>query len=76
MENSTNLGADYYKEELERAIRDLHAARNEIEYLNKENNDLIQEVGQLRKDLDRLEHEDEVVITTKHPIKNIEVYFS
>lgn len=68
MEAQKILDIDYYRKELETAIRDLHAARNEIEYLQKECNDL-------REEIDKISHEDEIIITTKHPIENIEIYF-
>lgn len=43
-------------------------ARDEIISLNKE-------IEDLRQMLDKLEHEDEVIITTKHPISDIEISF-
>ena len=62
------LDMEYYKAELERTIRDLQAARNEIEYLQKENAELVDE-------LNKMSHEDEVIITTKHPIDTIDISF-
>lgn len=46
----------------------LAEARDEIISLNRE-------IEELREKLDAVEHEDEVIITTKHPIADIEINF-
>lgn len=46
----------------------LAEARDEIISLNRE-------IEDLREKLDAVEHEDEVIITTKHPISDIEISF-
>lgn len=50
------------------ALTKLADARDEIISLNKE-------IEDLRRMLDEVEHEDEVIITTKHPISDIEISF-
>lgn len=37
--------------------------------------DAREEINNLREEIDRISHEDEVIITTKHPIKSIDIYF-
>ena len=68
----------FRKEEQENTVsREVHDevlqklvdARDEILSLNKE-------INELRQMLDDLKHEDEVVITTKHRIKSIELDFA
>lgn len=68
----------FRKEEQENTVsREVHDevlqklvdARDEIMSLNKE-------INELRQMLDDLKHEDEVVITTKHRIKSIELDFA
>ena len=49
-------------------LASLAEARDEIISLNKE-------IEMLRDQLDAAEHEDRVVITTKHPISDIEISF-
>ena len=61
------LGIDYYKEELEKAIRSLHEAQEEIEALKSENADLCEHAFKVR--------DEEVVIRCKHEIKSIDIYF-
>lgn len=69
------LNIDYYKKELESAIRELHDAQNEIKALESEIDDQNMLIRELRAEIDEISHEDEVVITTKHKIGNIEIYF-
>ena len=61
------LSIDYYKEELEKAIRSLHEAQEEIEALKSENADLCEHAFKVR--------DEEVVIRCKHEIKSIDIYF-
>ena len=66
MENAT-LGIDYYREELEKAIRSLHEAQEEIAALKEENAELCEQAFKVR--------EDELTIRCKHEIKSIDIYF-
>ena len=69
MENITlNLPEEELRKQLDEALLKLVDARDEIVSLNRE-------INELREMLDKVEHEDEVVLTTKHPIKSVEVYF-
>lgn len=68
MENITNIPEDELRKQLDAALLKLVDARDEIMSLNKE-------VNELRELLDRCEHEDEVVITTKHKIRSVDLYF-
>lgn len=61
------LTIDYYKSELEKAIRSLHDAQEEIEALKSENADLCEHAFKVR--------EDEVIIKCKHEIKSIDISF-
>lgn len=70
------LDKDYYKKELESAIRQLHEAQEEIKSLNNEIDDQNQIIRELRSEIDRISHEDEVIITTKHKISNCLIYFA
>lgn len=63
----TTLGVEYYREELEKAIKSLHDAQEEIEALKEENAELCEQAFKVR--------EDGVDIHTKHEIKSIEIYF-
>lgn len=74
MEEKT-LGIDYYKAELETAIRELHSNGEEIKHLEEEIDSQNQIIRTLREELDRISHEDEIVITTKHKISIISVQF-
>lgn len=74
MEEKT-LGVDYYKTELETAIRELHSNGEEIKHLEEEIDSQNQIIRTLREELDRISHEDEIVITTKHKISIISVQF-
>lgn len=62
------LDINYYKNELEQAIRNLKAARDEIQFLQQENDKLIEELKQAKTT-------NCIVIDTKHKIKNIEIYY-
>lgn len=73
MEKAT-LGIDYYREELEKAIRSLHGAQEEIKALESEIDDQNAIIRTLREELDEISH-DEIVITTKHKVSAINVYF-
>ena len=66
MENAT-LGIEYYREELEKAIRSLHEAQEEIAALKEENAELCEQAFKVR--------EDEITIHCKHEIKSIDIYF-
>ena len=69
MENITlNLPEEELRKQLDEALLKLVDARDEIVSLNRE-------INELREMLDKVEHEDEVVLTTKHPIKSVEIYF-
>ena len=61
--------------ELQTALEKLMEAREEIAALEEENEKLRGESKRLREMMDEMVHEDEVVITTKHHIENIEIYF-
>ena len=37
--------------------------------------DAREEINNLREEIDRISHEEEVIITTKHNIKSIDIYF-
>lgn len=69
------LDIDYYKKELQTAIKELHDAREEIKALEEEIDDQNAIIKTLRTELDEIVHEDEVVITTKHKINYINVGF-
>lgn len=69
------LGIDYYKQELETAIKEIHSQGEEIKALETEIDDQNQLIRELRAEIDRISHEDEVIITTKHTIENIVVTF-
>lgn len=43
------LDMNYYKDELEQAIRNLQAARNEIQFLQQENDKLVEELKKFRQ---------------------------
>lgn len=73
--NIKELDIDYYKKELQSAIRELHDAQEEIKALGSEIEDQNILIRSLREEIDKISHENEVVITTKHPIENIEIYF-
>lgn len=66
MENAT-LGIEYYREELEKAIRSLHEAQEEIAALKEENAELCEQAFKVR--------EDEIIIKCKHEIKSIDINF-
>lgn len=69
MENITlNLPEEELRKQLDEALLKLVDARDEIMSLNRE-------INELREMLDKVVHEDEVVLTTKHPIKSVEIYF-
>lgn len=57
-----------YKARYELVLDKLAESRDEIISLNKE-------IEMLQDQLDAVEHEDEVIITTKHPISDIEISF-
>ena len=69
------LNDSYYKKELETAIKELHDAQEEIKALESEIDDQNQIIRELRAEIDKISHEDEVVITTKHKIKDLSIYF-
>lgn len=73
MEKAT-LGIEYYREELEKAIMSLHGAQEEIKALESEIDDQNAIIKTLREELDKISH-DEIVITTKHKVSAINVYF-
>lgn len=82
MEEMKTLDKEYYKKELETAIRDLTAARNEIKYLEDEIQELTSENSKMKErlqetisEMNEMKHEDEVIITTKHKICDIEITF-
>lgn len=62
------LDVNYYKDELEQAIRNLKAARDEIQFLQQENDKLIEELKQFKKS-------GRIVIESQDKIKNIEIYY-
>lgn len=62
------LDINYYKTELEQAIRNLKAARDEIQFLQQENDKLVEELKQTKKN-------GRIVIETQDKIKNIEIYY-
>lgn len=63
------------KDKLDAAIKELKEANEEIKALEEEIDGQNQIIRELRAEIDRISHEDEVVITTKHKIGNIEIYF-
>lgn len=62
------LDINYYKNELEQAIRNLKAARDEIQFLQQENDKLVEELKQTKKS-------GRIVIESQDKIKNIEIYY-
>lgn len=62
------LNDDYYKNELEKAIKELHQAQEDIKLLTAENDEL-------KEQLNKISNEDEIVIRTARKIDNIEIYF-
>lgn len=62
------LDINYYKTELEQAIRNLKAARDEIQFLLEENDKLVEELKQTKKS-------GRIVIESQDKIKNIEIYY-
>ena len=64
-----------YKDQLDAAIKELKEANEEIKALEEEIDDQNQIIRELRAEIDRISHEDEVVITTKHKIKDLTIYF-
>lgn len=62
------LDINYYKTELEQAIRNLKAARDEIQFLQQENDKLVEELKQTKKS-------GRIVIESQDKIKNIEIYY-
>lgn len=62
------LDINYYKNELEQAIRNLKAARDEIQFLQQENDKLVEELKQTKKS-------GRIVIESQYKIKNIEIYY-
>lgn len=69
------LNVDYYKKELDTAIREIHSQGEEIKNLEEEIDTQNQIIRELREELDRISHEDEVIITAKHKIKSVDIYF-
>ena len=63
------------KDKLDAAIKELKEANEEIKALEEEIDDQNQIIRELRAEIDRISHEDEVVITTKHKIKDLTIYF-
>lgn len=64
-----------YKDKLDAAIKELKEANEEIKALEEEIDDQNQIIRELRAEIDKISHEDEVVITTKHKIKDLTIYF-
>ena len=64
-----------YKDKLDAAINELKEANEEIKALEEEIDDQNQLIRELRAEIDKISHEDEVVITTKHKIKDLTIYF-
>lgn len=64
-----------YKDKLDAAIKELKEANEEIKALEEEIDGQNQLIRELRAEIDKISHEDEIVITTKHKIKTIDVYF-
>ena len=64
-----------YKDKLDAAIKELKEANEEIKALEEEIDGQNQLIRELRAEIDRISHEDEVVITTKHKIKDLTIYF-
>lgn len=64
-----------YKDKLDAAIKELKEANEEIKALEEEIDDQNQLIRELRAEIDEISHEDEVVITTKHKIKDLTIYF-
>ena len=63
------------KDKLDAAIKELKEANEEIKALEEEIDDQNQLIRELRAEIDRISHEDEIVITTKHKIKDLTIYF-
>ena len=64
-----------YKDKLDAAIKELKEANEEIKALEEEIDGQNQLIRELRAEIDKISHEDEVVITTKHKIKDLTIYF-
>lgn len=64
-----------YKDKLDAAIKELKEANEEIKALEEEIDGQNQLIRELRAEIDEISHEDEVVITTKHKIKDLTIYF-
>jgi len=64
-----------YKDRLDAAIEELKEANEEIKALEEEIDGQNQIIRELRAEIDKISHEDEVVITTKHKIDSIEICF-
>lgn len=64
-----------YKDQLDAAIKELKEANEEIKALEEEIDGQNQIIRELRAEIDEISHEDEVVITTKHKIKDLTIYF-
>lgn len=60
---------------LDAAIKELKEANEEIKALEEEIDGQNQLIRELRAEIDEISHEDEVVITTKHKIKDLTIYF-
>lgn len=64
-----------YKDKLDAAIKELKEANEEIKALEEEIDGQNQLIRELRAEIDEISHEDEIVITTKHKIKDLTIYF-
>lgn len=64
-----------YKDRLDAAIKELKEANEEIKTLEEEIDGQNQLIRELRAEIDEISHEDEIVITTKHKIKDLTIYF-
>lgn len=64
-----------YKDKLDAAIKELKEANEEIKALEEEIDGQNQLIRELRAEIDEISHEDEVIITTKHKIKDLTIYF-
>lgn len=64
-----------YKDKFDAAIKELKEANEEIKALEEEIDGQNQLIRELRAEIDEISHEDEVVITTKHKIKDLTIYF-
>ena len=64
-----------YKDKFDAAIKELKEANEEIKALEEEIDGQNQLIRELRAEIDEISHEDEIVITTKHKIDNIEICF-